>query len=75
MIKVNFGNNVRRETKLVNANMTIREFFNEVGIDYSRGQTNLDGAPIQAGQFDSTFAQLGVTTECYLYNIVKADNA
>jgi hypothetical protein len=36
---------------------------------------NLDGAPLQPGDLDKTFAQFGITDKCFLLNVVKADNA
>ncbi len=75
MIQVNYGNNMKKETAIVDENTTIRSFLEDVGIDYSRGQTSIDGAPLNPGDMDKTFAQLGVTTRCFLFNVVKLDNA
>lgn len=80
MVKVRVANNVKREVVLVEENTTIRKIFEDNGIDYSRGTTTIDGTPLAAGDLNKTLAQLGFTGEegqdsCYLYNIVKADNA
>lgn len=75
MIQVHFGNNVRKETTIVDEHTTIRDFFDEVGIDYSKGNTTLDGAPLQPGEINKTFADFGISEKCYLYNVVKVDNA
>lgn len=75
MIKVNYGNNMRKDSTIVNENTTIRNFLKDVNIDYAKGVTNLDGAPLQPGDFDKTFADFGITSECFLYSVVKVDNA
>ena len=75
MIKVTVGNNMKRNTVIVDSGMTIRQVLTDAGIDYSRGSTNLDGATLQPGDFDKTFAQFGITENCYLLNVVKTDNA
>lgn len=76
MLKVVVGNNVKRETKIVNSNATPRQVLEEAGVDYSRGGTiNLDGSTLGPGDLDKTFAQFGITEKCYLLQVVKADNA
>lgn len=75
MIQVNYGNNMKKETAIVDEHTTIRQFLEDVGIDYSKGQTNLDGAQLKPGEIDKTFADFGITTKCFLFNVVKLDNA
>lgn len=75
MIKITVGNNVKRESVIKDENTTLRAVLEENGIDYTRGSMNLDGAPLQPGDLDKTFAQFGVTDKCFLLNVVKADNA
>lgn len=75
MIKVVIGNNVKRETKIVDETQTLREALEDAGVDYTRGSLNLDGATLAPGDLNKTFAQLGVTEKCYLLQVVKADNA
>ncbi len=75
MIRVNYGSNVKKGSTIVNENTTIRDFLRDVNIDYSRGVTSLDGAPLQSGDFDKTFADFNITSECFLYSVVKVDNA
>lgn len=81
MIKVTAGNNVKRETTIIDENTTLRACFEELGIDYSRGVTHLDGAPLNAGDLNKTFKQFGFAgddearSKCFLMNVVKADNA
>lgn len=75
MIKVVVGNNVKRETVIVDANTTLRTVLEDANVDYTRGVMHLDGASLNPGDLDKTFASLGITEKCYLLNVVKADNA
>lgn len=80
MVKVRVANNVKRADVIVAPTTQIRKIFEDQGIDYSRGVTTIDGSPLGAGELNKTLAELGYTGEdgqdkCYLYNVVKADNA
>lgn len=75
MIKVVVGNNVKRETVIVDANTTLRTVLEDNGIDYTSGTMHLDGSSLKPGEIDKTFSDLGITEKCYLLNVVKADNA
>jgi hypothetical protein len=75
MVKVTVGNNVKRETVIVESNTKLRKVLEDAGIDYSRGTMHLDGASLNPGDLDKTFAQHGITEKCFLLNVVKADNA
>ena len=75
MIKVTIGNNVKRETVMLDKNTTLRAALEGNGVDYSRGVMHLDGSSLQPGDLDKTFADLGIAEKCFLLNVVKADNA
>lgn len=75
MIKVVVGNNVKRETVIVDANTTLRTVLEDANVDYTRGVMHLDGSSLNPGDLDKTFASLNITEKCYLLNVVKADNA
>lgn len=75
MIKVVVGNNVKRETVIVDANTTLRTVLEDANVDYTRGVMHLDGSSLNPSDLDKTFASLGITEKCYLLNVVKADNA
>lgn len=75
MIKVTVGNNVQRKSTIVDSSTTLRQVLDASQIDYTRGSMHLDGAPLQPGDLDKTFAQFGITEQCYLLNVVKTDNA
>lgn len=75
MIKVTVGSNVKRNTVIVDSTVTLRSVLKDNGIDYTRGTMHLDGCPLQPGDLDKTFKDFGLGEECWLLNVVKADNA
>ena len=75
MVKVTVGNNVNRETVIVDATTTLRSVLEEADIDYSRGGINLDGSTLKPGDLDKTFADFNIGEKCFLLAIQKADNA
>jgi hypothetical protein len=75
MIKVTLGNNVKRKTEIVDADITLREALEDAEIDYTAGIMNLDSSTLNPGDLDKTFADFGITEKCYSLNVVKADNA
>lgn len=76
MLKVFVGNNISRKAVNVSHDATLRSVFEDNQIDYGIGTNSLDGATLQPGDLDKTFAEMGVTGEtCYLMNIAKAVNA
>lgn len=75
MVKVICGNNVKRNTVIVDGSATLRSVLEDNGVDYTKGMTSLDGATLGAGDLDKTFGDFGITEKCYLLNVVKADNA
>lgn len=75
MIKVTIGNNLSRQSVIIDENTTLRTALENANIDYTVGMTSLDGSTLGAGDLDKTFAQFGITEKCYLLNVVKADNA
>lgn len=75
MVKVVVGNNVKRESVIVDSSTTLRSVLEDAGIDYTRGVMHLDGSSLMAGDLDKTFADFGIAEKCFLLNVVKADNA
>ena len=75
MIKVTIGNNVKRESVIIDENTTLRSALEANGVDYARGVMHLDGSSLNPGDLDKTFAQHGIKEKCFLLNVVKADNA
>lgn len=75
MIQIKLGNNLSRQTVMVDSSSTLREVLSNNGVDYSRGTVTLDGAALPAGSLDKTFDDFGITEVCYLSSIIKTDNA
>ncbi len=75
MIKVTVGNNLKRETVIVDSATTLRDCLEDAGVDYSRTITTLDGATLGAGDLDKTFDDFGIRDRAYLLGVVKQDNA
>ena len=78
MLKVVVGNNANRDQVLVDENSTLREVLEDNEVEYATGVMHLDGAPIEPGDLNKTFADLGysgVESRIYLINVVKTDNA
>jgi len=75
MIKVVVGNNVKRESVIVDSSTTLRTVLEDAEIDYTTGVMHLDGATLQPGDLDKTFEDFGIVEKCFLLNVVKADNA
>lgn len=75
MIKVTVGSNVKRESVIVDSTVTLRSVLKDAGIDYTHGTMHLDGCSLAPGDLDKTFESMGIKEECWLLNVVKADNA
>lgn len=75
MVKVTVGNNVKRESVIVDSNTTLRTVLEDAGIDYTRGVMHLDGSSLNPGDLDKTFEDFHIGEKCFLLNVVKADNA
>lgn len=75
MVKVTVGNNVKRESVIVDGNTTLRTVLEDAGIDYTRGVMHLDGSSLNPGDLDKTFEDFHIAERCFLLNVVKADNA
>ena len=75
MITVTIGNNVKKKDRILEKSATLREAFDLERVDYSRGVSVLDGASLRPGDLDRTFEDFGIKERCFLFNVVKADNA
>jgi hypothetical protein len=75
MVRVTIGNNLKRDNIIIDEHTTLRDALEANGIDYSKGTLALDGATLGPGDVNKTFADFGVTERCFLYSVVKADNA
>lgn len=75
MIKVYVGNTASRQSYLYAEDTTLRAILEERNVDYTTSTISLDGNTLRPGDLDKTLAEHGITTVCYLMNVVKADNA
>jgi hypothetical protein len=75
MIRVTVGTNTSRKNVIVDENTTLRKVLEDNEIDYSRANVNLDGASLNPGDMDKSFATLGITETCFLIASIKQDNA
>lgn len=75
MIRVTVGTNTTRKNVIVEENTTLRKVLEDNNVDYSRANVNLDGASLNPGDMDKSFATLGITESCFLIASIKQDNA
>lgn len=75
MIKVTVGNNLGSKTVIVDTNDTLRYAFEKAEIDYARGVANLNGSSLTSGDLDKKFADFGIDKDCYLFSVIKTNNA
>lgn len=75
MLKITVGTNTNRKTVMVSEDTTLRQVLEDNGINYSAGQTSLDGCVLQPGDMDKSFADMNVTEKAYLVVVQKMDNA
>lgn len=75
MFQLKIGNNVKRDTVVIDENTTLRQALEAQGINYGVGVTTLDGCPLKPGDMDKSFASFGITEKAVLLNVCKTDNA
>ena len=77
MIQIKVRTDAGRQTIIAESTATIRNTLEENNIEYSGNGyvCNLDGKILKAGEFDKTFEEFGIESECNLFVIVKADGA
>lgn len=75
MLKITVGTNTNRKTVMATEDTTLRQCLEENDINYSAGQTSLDGCVLQPGDMDKTFAAMNVTEKAYLVTVAKMENA
>lgn len=75
MIQLKIGTNTKRNTIVVDANITPKQALENADIDYSMATVHLDGAALTANEMNMTFAEHGITETATLICVVKATNA
>lgn len=75
MIKIMVVTNSDKVDVIKPGTATPREVFDELNVNYGMSVVNLNSRRLTGSELDMTFADLGVTEDCYLTSVVKADNA
>ena len=75
MIQVKIVTNTGRKTIVTDENNTVRTVLEANDVNYETAPVYIDGAPLQIGDHDKTFTQLGITEKCMLTSVVKTQNA
>lgn len=75
MIQIKIVTNASRKTIATDENNTVREVLEANEVNYANAPVYIDGAPLQVGDHDKTFAELGITERCMLTSVVKTENA
>lgn len=78
MIQVTVGNNVKREKITIDEHETLRAALEGAGVDPASGVMHLDGASLNPGDLNRTFAELGYDgtpgkDSAFLLSVIKAD--
>lgn len=75
MIQVRIVTNAQRKTIATDENNTVRDVLEANEVNYANAPVYIDGAPLQIGDHDKSFAELGITEKCMLTSVVKTENA
>lgn len=75
MIQIRIVTNTWRKTIATDENNTIRDVLEANEVNYEIAPVYIDGAPLEIGEHDKTFAELGITEKCMLTAVRKLENA
>lgn len=75
MIQIKIVTNTNRKTIITDENNTVRQVLEANEVNYAQAPVYIDGAPLNVGDHDKTFAALGITETCMLTAVVKTENA
>lgn len=75
MIQIRIVTNTSRKTIATDPNHTVRAVLEANEVNYANAPVYIDGAPLQIGDHDKTFTDLGITEKCMLTSVVKTENA
>lgn len=73
MIKVTAGTTTRSFEKVIDNSTIIQDFLAENNISTAGATVNLDAQPLT--DLSKSFADMGVTSDCYLFSVVNSKNA
>lgn len=75
MIRVTIGNNVKKETVIVEPSTSLASLVDAHDIDLGSGALTLDGTFLSANDLSKSLADFGVTDECRLLCVQLQKNA
>lgn len=75
MIQIRIVTNTWRKTIATDENNTVRDVLEANEVNYEIAPVYIDGAPLEIGEHDKTFAELGITEKCMLTAVRKLENA
>lgn len=75
MVKVVCTKDGRRETKVYNEHVTIREILNDVNFSFNTGITSINGATISNADLAKELNSFATDDIVYITNVAKAANA
>lgn len=75
MIQIRIVTNTWRKTIATDKNNTVRDVLEANEVNYEIAPVYIDGAPLEIGDHDKTFAELGITEKCMLTAVRKLENA
>ena len=75
MIKVKMLSNTGSDMVIVSNTKIIKDVLADNEFDTTRGQILIDGAALKPGDINKTFADLGITDQCFISCVTKVDNA
>lgn len=75
MIQVKIITSTGRKTIVTDEHNTVRTVLEANEVNYEATPVYIDGASLNIGDHDKTFAQLGITEKCMLTAVVKTQNA
>lgn len=75
MVQIKIVTNSVRKTIITDANSTVRQVLDANEINYAIAPVYIDGAPLNVGDHDKTFNDLGIIEKCLLTAVVKTENA
>lgn len=75
MVQIKITSNTVRKTIMTDENNTVRDVLEANEINYTNAPIYIDGAPLNVGDHDKSFAELGIAEKCNLTAVVKTDNA
>ena len=75
MVRITFGDNLDKQTKLVNESQTIRQFMTENNFSAGSRSIMLSGRTLAEEDLDKSFAANGVTDSAYLLAVANKQNA